>query len=171
MAGGQRRPGGRGRRPSHAPQLCILSHLLDNVSRFVRHLTTPAAAEMTARTDARQTTYRVQVKRVYEPPHAGDGVRILIDRVWPRGLSKARAGVDHWMKDLAPTTALRKWFGHDPEKWDEFRRRYHAELDTSAHTLAALRVMTRECRVTLVYGARGTEYNNALALRECLERP
>lgn len=109
------------------------------------------------------------MKRVYDEPAADDGIRVLVDRVWPRGLSKDAAAIDHWIKDVAPSTALRKWFAHDPEKWDGFRRRYHAELAQAGTCLDELRELLENPRVTLVYGARDTRHNNAVALREYLE--
>ncbi len=116
---------------------------------------------------------KLRIKRVYEPASADDGERVLIDRLWPRGLAKAEAAVDHWLRELAPSTGLRRWFGHDPARWDEFRRRYFAELgaEAAAGALAELRALLAGPRpVTLLYGARDEEYNNAVALREYLQR-
>ena len=110
------------------------------------------------------------VKRVYEPPADGDGQRVLVDRLWPRGLSKDAAKVDLWLKEVAPSTGLRKWFGHDPAKWEEFRRRYFAELDAAAEAIESLRRLAKGRRVTLVHGARDTEHNDAVALLEYLRR-
>jgi uncharacterized protein YeaO (DUF488 family) len=115
-------------------------------------------------------TRRIQVKRVYDPPAKGDGFRVLVDRVWPRGVSKAAAAVDLWMKEVAPTSKLRTWFGHDPEKWAEFRQRYRAELRERKAELAELKAHARRGRVTLVFGARDTEHNQAVALQEMLEK-
>ena len=111
---------------------------------------------------------RYRIKRVYEPPAASDGTRVLVDRVWPRGVSKQRAAVDHWLKGVAPSTELRRWFGHDPTRWDEFRRRYAAELDLDPPDLARLRALPGP--VTLVYSARDEAHNQAVALRDYLAR-
>ncbi|HEY8341372.1 MAG TPA: DUF488 domain-containing protein [Egibacteraceae bacterium] len=111
----------------------------------------------------------VRIRRVYDPPEPEDGFRILIDRVWPRGVSKEEARVDEWRRDLAPSTELRRWFGHDPARFDEFRRRYRAELEQAADALDELVERARDGVVTLVYGARDTEHNNAVVLRELLE--
>ena len=112
---------------------------------------------------------RIAVKRVYEDPAAGDGCRILVDRLWPRGLSKDRASLDHWFKDLAPSNELRRWYGHDPEKWDEFRRRFRAELEAEPAVLKPLqRALETERKVTLLFSAKNETYNNAVALAEYL---
>jgi uncharacterized protein YeaO (DUF488 family) len=111
----------------------------------------------------------IAIKRVYEPVSATDGYRILVDRLWPRGLSKDHAAVDLWLKDIAPSTELRRWFGHDPSKWDEFRRKYSAELATHAEDVAQIRKLAKRRRVTLVYGARDTEHNDAVVLLGYLE--
>ncbi len=110
------------------------------------------------------------IKRVYEPVTPKDGFRILIDRLWPRGLSKANASVDLWLKTLAPSTELRQWFEHDPEKWKEFRQKYFAELGDRAEDLSQVKKMAKRRRVTLVYGAKDASHNNAVALMEYLER-
>lgn len=112
----------------------------------------------------------VRLKRAYEPPSAEDGVRVLIDRLWPRGVSKAEAGIARWMKDIAPSAELRQWFGHDPERWPEFRRRYLAELRHHAPELEQLRELARHDAVTLVFGARDEAHNDAVVLRELLLR-
>ena len=111
---------------------------------------------------------RLRVKRVYGPPTEDDGVRVLVDRVWPRGLSKEKAQIDHWLKDVAPSTALRQWFGHDPARWTEFRRRYRAELEQNLAPLKALRSLIRGKPATLVYGARDEQHNQAVVLAEIL---
>jgi len=111
----------------------------------------------------------INVKRAYEAPSAADGVRFLVDRVWPRGITKARLRIDGWLKDVAPTAPLRKWFGHDPEKWDKFRRRYRRELDAHPEAWQPIVAAARRGPVTLVYGARDAEHNNAVALREYLQ--
>lgn len=112
----------------------------------------------------------VRLKRAYEPPSAEDGVRVLVDRLWPRGVSKAEAGIARWMKDIAPSAELRQWFGHDPERWPEFRRRYLAELRHHAPELEELRELARHDAVTLVFGARDEAHNDAVVLRELLLR-
>jgi uncharacterized protein YeaO (DUF488 family) len=112
-------------------------------------------------------TVAVAIKRAYEPASASDGYRVLVDRVWPRGVSKAEARIDEWAKELAPTAELRKWFGHDPERFDEFRTRYLRELEGQRQRVEELR---RRRKVTLVYGARDTEHNNAVVLAELLRR-
>jgi uncharacterized protein YeaO (DUF488 family) len=112
----------------------------------------------------------LRIKRAYEPPASEDGERILVERLWPRGLTKARAAIDLWMKDVAPSPALRKWFAHDPAKWEQFQRRYFEELREHAEAVDELRRRARRGRVTLVYGARDEEHNAALALKSYLER-
>lgn len=114
----------------------------------------------------------VAQKRVYDTPDPGDGLRVLVDRLWPRGLSKERARVDVWLKDVAPSRELRAWFGHDPVKFEEFRRRYEAELATepARSALAELRELARKQHVTLVFAAHDTEHCNAVVLRELLAR-
>ena len=112
----------------------------------------------------------IRLKRAYDPTEASDGTRVLVDRLWPRGLTKERARVDLWLKEVAPSNQLRTWFGHDPAKWDEFRRRYRAELESAEGkaALARLRTLARQGPVTLVYGARDTEHNDAVVLQEIL---
>jgi len=112
----------------------------------------------------------IQQKRVYEPTERSDGCRILVDRLWPRGLSRQRARIDEWMKELAPSTALRQWFGHDPEKWAEFQRRYKAELRSQKPLLDRLTRLARRRRVTLVYGARDETHNDAVVLAGVVRR-
>jgi uncharacterized protein YeaO (DUF488 family) len=111
----------------------------------------------------------VALKRAYDPPARTDGKRILIDRLWPRGVSKAKAGIDLWLRDVAPSTELRKWFGHDPEKWPEFRKRYRAELKDSP-ALAELKALARKGRITLVYAAKDELHNDAVVLKAILDR-
>jgi uncharacterized protein YeaO (DUF488 family) len=115
----------------------------------------------------------VAQKRVYEEPEPGDGTRVLVDRLWPRGLSKERARVDLWLKDVAPSRELRIWFGHDPAKFEEFRRRFEAELadDPGRAALTELCTLARKQHVTLVFAARDTEHCNAVVLRELLAQP
>jgi uncharacterized protein YeaO (DUF488 family) len=112
----------------------------------------------------------IALKRVYDEPAADDGKRVLVDRLWPRGLSKERARVDVWLKEVAPSSELRKWFGHEPEKFAEFRRRFEAELDTgNAQTkFAELRDMARREHITLLFAAHDAEHNNAVVLRDLL---
>ena len=104
----------------------------------------------------------IGVKRVYDKPSPKDGLRVLVDRLWPRGSTKDRAAVDLWVKDLAPSTELRKWFEHDPAKWNEFQARYRKELDEHKEELKLLKTKTKDQTVTLVYGARDAEHNGAL---------
>jgi uncharacterized protein YeaO (DUF488 family) len=110
----------------------------------------------------------IQIKRVYVKPEAGDGKRILVDRLWPRGLTKERAGVDLWLKDIAPSTELRKWFGHDPEKWVEFRRRYRLELKNNREAFSLLKAEAAKGPVTLLYGAKDEKHNEAAVLKAAL---
>ena len=112
----------------------------------------------------------LKIKRAYEPAEEADGFRILVDRVWPRGVTKERLQADLWLRDIAPSTPLRKWFGHDPAKWDEFRRRYEEELEQKPDLLAQIKEQLRHGPVTLVYGARDEEHNQAVALRKFLKR-
>jgi len=110
----------------------------------------------------------LRVKRVYEPVVPEDGLRILIDRLWPRGVSKDKANLDDWMKSLAPSTELRQWFGHEPARWAEFQRRYRAELQQHVEDLDRLRQLAKTQTITLVYGARDEEHNHAVVLRTLL---
>ena len=112
---------------------------------------------------------KIQLKRAYDPVAATDGVRILVDRIWPRGVTKASARIDTWLKEIAPSTQLRKWFGHDPKKWNEFRKRYRSELKEKSDAIAFIRRQARERTVTLVYSARDREHNQAVVLKEVLE--
>jgi uncharacterized protein YeaO (DUF488 family) len=113
----------------------------------------------------------IRTRRVYEPPDPEDGYRVLIDRIWPRGVRKEEVQLDEWARELAVSTELRRWFGHDPAKWHEFRDRYRAELLAPEHR-AALEALARRARwrtVTIVYGARDEQHNNAVALAELLQ--
>jgi uncharacterized protein YeaO (DUF488 family) len=112
---------------------------------------------------------KLRTKRVYDPPKTEDGRRILVDRLWARGLSKETARIDFWAKAVAPSTTLRKWYGHDPDKWNEFRRRYFAELDANAAGVAELRAHLGKGTVTLLFSSKEARLNNASALREYLE--
>jgi uncharacterized protein YeaO (DUF488 family) len=108
----------------------------------------------------------MKIKRVYEKPEKDDGIRILVDRLWPRGLTKEKARVDLWLKDIAPSTELRKWFGHDPGKWKEFRKRYSDELKKNEEQVSLLKDQIKNGTVTLVYGAKDEEHNEAFVLKE-----
>lgn len=110
----------------------------------------------------------INIKRVYESPDKKDGTRILVDRLWPRGLTKEKAKVDLWLKDIAPSAELRKWFGHDPEKWMEFKKRYRSELNENAASVSQLKEQIKKGTVTLVYGAKDEEHNDAFFLKEYL---
>jgi uncharacterized protein YeaO (DUF488 family) len=112
----------------------------------------------------------VRIKRAYEPAEASDGYRVLIDRLWPRGISKQRARLDEWARELGPSADLRRWFGHDPARFDEFRRRYRDELKAQEEKLRELRRHARAGTLTLVYAARDTEHNDAVVLAELLRR-
>ncbi|HWI41362.1 MAG TPA: DUF488 family protein [Verrucomicrobiae bacterium] len=112
----------------------------------------------------------VGIRRVYDPPSAGDGRRILVDRMWPRGLKKEEAHLSEWLKELAPSAGLRKWFAHDASKWEEFRRRYAAELEEKREDLEQLRRECRKEKATLLFAARDEERNNAVVLKEVLEQ-
>lgn len=110
----------------------------------------------------------LRLKRAYEPAAPEDGVRILVDRLWPRGVSKAKAAIDDWIKEIAPTSELRKWFGHDPARWAEFQRRYRDELRERSEDLDRIRELAGARVVTLVYGAHDEQHNNAVVLRDVL---
>ncbi|PBC08590.1 DUF488 domain-containing protein [Mesorhizobium sp. WSM3859] len=112
--------------------------------------------------------FDIAVKRVYEPPAKADGQRVLVDRIWPRGVAKKDAALTLWLKEIAPSDELRKWFGHEPERWAEFQMRYLAELGLNEEAVAQLRVLLREGKVTLLYGAHDEAHNNAVALAEYL---
>jgi uncharacterized protein YeaO (DUF488 family) len=111
----------------------------------------------------------IKIKRVYEQPGEDDGLRVLVDRLWPRGLTKEKAGVDLWLKEIAPSTELRKWFGHDPGKWKRFRGRYETELSHQGWLIQVLKRKAREGMVTLLYAARDEKHNEALVLKRFLE--
>lgn len=110
----------------------------------------------------------VRLKRAYAQPSSEDGIRVLVDRLWPRGVRKTSASIDRWNKDVAPNTELRKWFGHDPIRWDEFRRQYQAELAHHPEALDELRALAKGGRLTLVYAARDELHNEAVVLRDLL---
>jgi uncharacterized protein YeaO (DUF488 family) len=111
---------------------------------------------------------KIKLKRVYEPAARTDGTRILVDRLWPRGLSKEEAAIDHWCKELAPSTALRQWFGHEPERWVEFRKRYKTELAEAPEALAELRGFARKGPITLLFAAHDELHNNAVVSHDLL---
>lgn len=111
----------------------------------------------------------IRLKRAYEPPVPEDGLRVLVDRLWPRGLGKSKAAIDRWLKEVAPSSQLRRWFGHDPRKWDEFRRNYQIELSARGNLLRELRQAARAGPLTLVYSARDQEHNQAVVLRDVLK--
>ena len=112
---------------------------------------------------------RIGLKRAYESPGREDGLRILVDRLWPRGLGKDQAGIDLWLKEIAPSNELRKWYGHEPEKWEEFCRRYYVELDARPELVDQLRERIADHPCTLVFAARDARRNNAVALKEYLQ--
>jgi uncharacterized protein YeaO (DUF488 family) len=112
---------------------------------------------------------QIWTKRAYEEPGKKDGMRVLVDRIWPRGISKDEARIDRWLKDVAPTTELRKWFNHELQKWEEFKKKYFQELTGKSEALEELLEMVHKGRITLVYGAKDQQHNNAVALKEYLE--
>jgi len=114
----------------------------------------------------RITADNIKLKRAYERPAAGDGTRVLIDRLWPRGVKKVDAAIDEWIKDIAPSTTLRKWFGHDPARWREFRSRYAVEVYKHPEQLNRLRDLAKQGPITLVYSAHDEVHNDAVALRD-----
>src|SRR6516162_9971802 len=107
----------------------------------------------------------IKLKRAYDKPSRDDGSRILVERLWPRGLTKQRAALDHWLKEIAPSPELRKWFGHDPARWQQFQKRYWKELEEKTEAVQMLKQKSREGTVPLVYAARDVEHNGALALK------
>jgi uncharacterized protein YeaO (DUF488 family) len=113
-------------------------------------------------------TLDIRLKRAYDPPSADDGERVLVDRLWPRGLRKSAAAIDRWLKEIAPSTELRRWFGHDPGRWSEFRRRYRTELSGHADLVSELQALARQKPVTLIYAARDERHNEAVVLRDVL---
>ena len=112
---------------------------------------------------------QISTKRAYEKPGKQDGMRVLVDRIWPRGIGKDEAHIDRWLKDVAPTNELRKWFNHEPQKWKEFKNKYFQELEGKSEALEELLEMVHGGRITLVYGAKDQQHNNAIALKEYLE--
>lgn len=128
----------------------------------------PARAHVRSAKNTGAPSIDLMIKRVYEPQSDADGFRLLVDRLWPRGLSKATVAVDLWLRDVAPSAALRTWFNHDPARWTEFRRRYAAELDRVPAIVDQLLAQVRQGRVTLLYSAQHETCNNAVALNEYL---
>lgn len=112
----------------------------------------------------------MKIKRVYEKPEKDDGYRILVDRLWPRGISKASAEIDEWIKEIAPSTELRKWFNHEPEKFSEFKKRYKEELKTQVAELKKIHEISQKKKITLLYSAKDTQYNQAVVLLEVLQK-
>ena len=112
----------------------------------------------------------IRLKRAYDKPAPADGVRVLVDRLWPRGLKRDGARIDHWLKDVAPSTALRQWFNHDPARWDGFSERYRLELHRNPDALAELKELAREAKtLTLLFAAKDAEHNNAVVLKALLD--
>lgn len=112
---------------------------------------------------------RIGLRRAYDAPSPKDGKRVLVERLWPRGVRKADAAIDLWLKDIAPSTKLREWYGHDPERWEEFRNRYRAELDASRAAVDRLLGLARQGRVTLVFATKDVDLSSAVVLRRYLE--
>ena len=112
---------------------------------------------------------RIALKRVYDAPSEADGLRVLVERLWPRGLSKDKASIHHWLKDIAPSPELRRWYGHRPERWAEFQTRYHAELDANAEAVRMLETLCAASPVTFVFAARDMDRNGAVALKRYLD--
>ncbi len=112
--------------------------------------------------------HEIHIKRAYETPSLHDGTRVLVDRLWPRGLKKTDAAISQWMKEIAPSAELRKWFGHDPKRWEEFRRRYESELETKGELLRELKELAKNGPVTLIYSAHDEAHNQAIVLRDAL---
>lgn len=110
----------------------------------------------------------IAVKRIYEPVAKSDGFRVLVDRLWPRGISKENAKLDLWLPDIGPSTKLRQWFNHDPERWEEFQRRYHAELKEKKELVTELKAQAQKGKLTLLYSAKDEAHNQAVALRRFL---
>ena len=119
-------------------------------------------------TSKRIPARNVKLKRVYEPASVEDGARVLVDRLWPRGVSKDRAALSNWCREVSPSTNLRRWFGHEPSRWDEFRERYRVELKRNIEPVAALRLLAKQGPLTLVFGARDETHNEAVVLRDFL---
>jgi len=112
----------------------------------------------------------IHLKRAYDPASSSDGTRLLVERLWPRGVKKTSLKINRWLKDVAPTTELRKWFSHDPAKWDKFRSRYFDELEANPHSWQPILEAAHQGKVTLIYSSHDAEHNNAVALQEFLQR-
>lgn len=112
----------------------------------------------------------IKIKRIYDPVADDDGKRILVDRLWPRGIKKENAKIDEWLKDIAPSNELRKWFSHDPSKWQEFRKRYRSELKKNSSLIERLATESKRGTITLLFTAKDKEHNNAVVLREVIEK-
>jgi uncharacterized protein YeaO (DUF488 family) len=125
--------------------------------------------EKSPKEEATDVAHPLGVKRIYDPAEEADGVRVLVDRLWPRGVTKQHAGVDLWLRDIAPSSGLRRWFAHDPARWSQFCERYTAELQVNAADVSRLRHLIADGPVTLLYGARDTQHNHAKALARYLE--
>lgn len=125
--------------------------------------------EVSSAPAGRANEMSVRIKRIYDAPSTDDGYRVLIDRVWPRGVSKKEAQLDRWLKEIAPSTELRRWFAHEPSRWNEFRHRYRGELEESPALIQELAEKARSGSVTLLYSARDQQHNQAVVLRERLE--
>ena len=121
-------------------------------------------------TESESKVMKIVLKRIYEKPSLEDGYRILVDRIWPRGISKEDAKIDEWLKDIAPSNELRKWFNHDPEKWDEFKERYFAELESNKEQLENIYSIVRQHHTTFLYSAKNEDFNNAVALKGYIEK-
>lgn len=134
----------------------------------VEKFTEPQSFPELTRTE-RGCLMQVWLKRAYEQPGDNDGYRILVDRIWPRGVSKEKLKLDAWLKELAPSAELRRWFGHDPEKWNEFKHRFFVELDGCKTAMEELLFFTKKGQVTLIFAAHDEKHNNAVALKEYLE--
>ena len=139
------------------------------VQLFVFRIVVEIACVGPRRFGAGRRSLKVEIKRVYEAPGRADGTRILVDRLWPRGLSKERARVDLWLKNIAPSTELRKWFSHDPSKWTKFQVRYRQELKSVADLLDVLKNMAAKGPITLLYGAKDEVHNEAVVLQSLLQ--
>ena len=120
--------------------------------------------------DEKRGRVMIRVKRVYDPPDRGDGKRILVDRLWPRGIRKENLRTDEWLREIAPSDKLRKWFSHDPKKYEEFKKRYSEELEDKSEILERIKSESRKGTVTILFSAKDTEHNNATVLRELLSK-
>jgi uncharacterized protein YeaO (DUF488 family) len=150
----------------------LFCQALDTTERVVRLQWISAGPAEEVAMSRGTEPHGIKIKRAYEAPSAQDGTRVLVDRLWPRGLRKSAAAIDRWEKEVAPSPALRQWFGHDPARWDEFSRRYRAELKLKARAepIQELRAIAREHPLTLVYAAHDEQHNHAIVLREVLLR-